>query len=132
MDTANAASDWRHYGNDEGGTRFAALTDINTDTVSGLKEAWRYRTGVEEDFKATPLNVNGMLYICAALNVVIAIDDSTGEEVWRYDPGLSPPAKHQYAQTCRGLGYHEASAEYSGQCAKRIVTRHGERQHDCD
>ena len=116
------ASDWRNYGNDEGGTRFASLTDINTETVGGLKEVWRYRTGVEEDFKVTPLNVNGMLYICAALNVVIAIDDSTGKEIWRYDPGLSPPAKHQYAKTCRGLGYHEAAEDYQGQCKKRVVT----------
>ncbi|MEM8633637.1 MAG: PQQ-binding-like beta-propeller repeat protein [Pseudomonadota bacterium] len=120
--SSDAASDWRHYGNDAGGTRFARLTDINTDTVAGLKEAWRYRTGVEEDFKATPLNVNGMLYICAALNVVIAIDDSTGKEVWRYEPGLEPPAAHQYAKTCRGVGYHEAGPDHEGQCAKRIVT----------
>ncbi|MEO1045676.1 MAG: PQQ-binding-like beta-propeller repeat protein [Pseudomonadota bacterium] len=120
--TANAVTDWRNYGNDEGGTRFARLTDINTETVGGLKEVWRYRTGVEEDFKATPLNVNGMLYICAALNVVIAIDDSTGEEIWRYEPGIEPPADHQYARTCRGLGYHEAPEGYAGQCPKRIVT----------
>ncbi|SIN82287.1 quinoprotein glucose dehydrogenase [Parasphingorhabdus marina DSM 22363] len=117
-----AATDWRHYGNDEGGTRFAQLTDINVDTVGGLQEVWRYRTGIEEDFKATPLNVNGMLYICAALNVVIAIDDTSGEEVWRHDPGLEPPAAHQYARTCRGVAYHEAQEGYSGQCPKRVVT----------
>ncbi|GAB5489449.1 MAG: glucose/quinate/shikimate family membrane-bound PQQ-dependent dehydrogenase [Parasphingorhabdus sp.] len=121
-DATETSSDWKHYGNDPGGTRFAGLTDINTKTVGGLKEVWRYRTGVEEDFKATPLNVNGMLYICAALNVVIAIDDSTGKEIWRYEPGLQPPATHQYAKTCRGLAYHEAQEGYSGQCAKRVVT----------
>lgn len=122
FDTANDTADWKHYGNDPGGTRFAALTDINAESVGRLKEAWRYRTGVEEDFKATPLNVNGMLYICAALNVVTAIDDSTGKEIWRYEPGLEPPATHQYAKTCRGLGYYEAPEDYDGQCAKRIIT----------
>ncbi len=121
-DTNNTTSDWKHYGNDAGGTRFATLTDINAETVSGLKEVWRYRTGVEEDFKATPLNVNGMLYICAALNVVIAIDETAGKEVWRYEPGLEAPAAHQYARTCRGLGYHQAPEGYSGQCPKRIIT----------
>lgn len=119
---SESVTDWRHYGNTEGGTRFAQLTDINGDTVGSLKEVWRYRTGVEEDFKATPLNVNGMLYICAALNVVIAIDDTTGGEIWRYEPGIEPPAAHQYARTCRGLGYHEAAEGYGGQCPKRIVT----------
>jgi len=122
VDTVNASTDWRHYGNTEGGTRFAQLTDINAETVGGLKEVWRYRTGVEEDFKSTPLNVNGMLYICAALNVVIAIDDSSGKEIWRYDPGIEPPAAHQYARTCRGVGYHEAPTDYTGQCPKRIIT----------
>lgn len=122
VDTSNAVTDWRHYGNDEGGTRFAELADINPDTVGSLKEVWRYRTGVEEDFKATPLNIDGMLYICAALNVVIAVDDTTGEEIWRFEPGIEPPAAHQYARTCRGLGYHEAPEGYSGQCPSRIVT----------
>ena len=118
----NPTTDWRHYGNDDGGTRFAQMADINSDTVGNLKEVWRYRTGVEEDFKATPLNVNGMLYICAALNVVIAIDETNGKEIWRFEPGIEPPAAHQYARTCRGVGYHEAPEGYSGQCAKRVIT----------
>lgn len=116
------ANDWRHYGNTEGGTRFATVDDINIDTVGGLKEVWRYRTGVEEDFKATPLNVDGVLYLCAARNVMMALDDATGKEIWRYDAGITPPMENQYARTCRGVGYHEAPAGYTGQCAKRVVT----------
>ncbi len=117
-----ASDDWRHYGNTAGGTRFATVEDINVDTVGGLKEVWRYRTGVEEDFKATPLNVDGRLYLCAARNVMIALDDATGEEIWRYDHGIQPPMENQYARTCRGVGYHEAPEGYAGQCAKRVVT----------
>lgn len=117
-----AVKDWRHYGNTEGGTRFATIEQINKDTVSGLKEVWRYRTGVENDFKMTPLQVNGLLYICGARNVLMAVDSDTGSEVWRYDPQAVPPAKHQYARTCRGISYHEAPAEYQGKCPKRIVT----------
>ncbi len=120
--TTESITDWRHYGNDAGGSRFAAIQQINGNNVGQLEEVWRYRTGVEEDFKATPLNVNGMLYICAALNVVIAIDDATGREVWRYNPQLQAPAAHQYAKTCRGVAYHEADADYQGRCPKRIVT----------
>ncbi len=119
---AGGTSDWRHYGNDAGGTRFASLDQIEADNVGELEEVWRYRTGVEDDFKATPLNVDGVLYICAALNVVVAIDKTTGEELWRFDPKLSAPAKHQYAKTCRGVAYHETAERTDGQCAKRIVT----------
>lgn len=114
--------DWRHYGNDEGGTRFAQLDQINTDTVSQLTEVWRFRTGVPDDFKMTPLQVNGLLYLCGARNVLIAIDSDTGDEVWRHDPQAKAPAQHQYALTCRGLGYVELPESTQDNCAKRIVT----------
>lgn len=121
-DAVASVDDWRHYGNTEGGTRFATVEDINVETVGALKEVWRYRTGVEEDFKATPLNINARLYFCTARNVMIALDDSTGEEIWRYDHGIQPPMENQYARTCRGVGYHEAPENYAGQCTKRVVT----------
>lgn len=122
ISSENATTDWRHYGNSAGGTRFAQIDQINTDTVKGLKEVWRYRTGVENDFKMTPLQVNGLLYICGAKNVLMAVDSDTGEEAWRYDPQAAAPAEHQYARTCRGISYHEAPADYVGSCPKRIVT----------
>lgn len=114
--------DWRHYGNSEGGTRFAQVDQINTETVGELTELWRYRTGVEDDFKMTPLQVDNLLYICGARNVLMAINSDSGEEIWRHDPKATPPAKHQYARTCRGVSYHEAPPSYSGMCPKRIVT----------
>ena len=116
------SGDWLHYGNNAGGSRFAALDQINLDTVGALQEVWRYRTGVEEDFKATPLAVDGRLYLCAAANVVIALDGTTGEEIWRYDPELEPLAEHQYAITCRGVAYHAAAQDYEGECPARVVT----------
>ncbi len=114
--------DWRHYGNSVGGTRFAELEQINSDNVGELKEAWRFRTGVEDDFKMTPLNVDGMLYLCGARNVLIAVDADSGGELWRYDPEALAPAKHQYARTCRGVSYYEAPADYTGECPTRIMT----------
>jgi len=115
-------SDWRHYGNTAGGTRFAAIDQINAETVSGLEEIWRYRTGLEEDFKATPLAIGDTLYLCGAGNVLMALNAETGEEVWRFDPGLTPPDKHQYAITCRGVSFYEAPEGYAGECPARIVT----------
>lgn len=122
VSVSDATKDWQHYGNSAGGTRFGELEQINLQNVGELKEVWRYRTGVERDFKMTPLQANGLLYICGSLNVMMAVDSTTGEEVWRYDPQAVAPDKHQYARTCRGLSYHEAPEDYTGQCPKRIVT----------
>ncbi len=117
-----ATTDWRHYGNNSGGTRFAEIEQINTSTVNQLKEAWRYRTQVTDDFKMTPLQVGEYLYLCGANNILMAIDSDSGKEIWRHDPKAQSPAKHQYARTCRGISYHEAPPQYTGQCQKRIVT----------
>jgi len=119
---AELASDWRHYGSTEGGTRFAAIEQINRETVGQLEEVWRYRTGLEEDFKATPLAVEGKLYLCGAGNVMIALDAETGKEMWRYDPQIERVDTHQYAITCRGVAYHEAGPDYAGDCPARIIT----------
>ena len=115
-------TDWKQYGNSDGGTRFAELEQINTETVGQLKEVWRYRTGVDDDFKMTPLQVDDKLFICGAKNILMAVNSDTGEELWRYDPKAIPPAKHQYARTCRGISYHQAPEDYQGQCPTRIVT----------
>ncbi|MEL6370301.1 MAG: PQQ-binding-like beta-propeller repeat protein [Pseudomonadota bacterium] len=116
------SGEWRHYGNDVGGSRFAGLDEINRESVGGLKEVWRYRTGVDDDFKMTPLQVGDLLYLCGARNVLIALDAETGVEVWRYDPEAEPATTHQYARTCRGVSYHEANADHNGECPARIVT----------
>ena len=114
-------TDWRQYGNSNGGSRFAELDQINVETVGNLQEVWRYRTGVEDDFKMTPLQVDGRLFICTARNILIALDDASGAEIWRFDPEAEPPAAHQYARTCRGISYYETPRSYSGECRKRLV-----------
>ncbi len=123
--------DWRHYGNSSGGTRFSPLTEISTDTVSGLTEVWRYRTGVPYQFNVTPLKVGSAVYVCTAGNVVISLDAATGEERWRFDPdnevtgGASLAAladDNMFSRSCRGVGYVEAPTGYDGPCPGRIIT----------
>lgn len=122
ISSAPSTPDWRHYGNDVGGSRFAELDDISADNVAQLQEAWRFRTGVEEDFKMTPLQVNGLLYICGALNELIAVRDHDGSEVWRFKANAVAPGEHQYARTCRGLSYFEVPEPDQQLCDKRIIT----------
>jgi quinoprotein glucose dehydrogenase/quinate dehydrogenase (quinone) len=114
-------TDWKHWGNTAGGSRFSEADQINTETVDQLKEVWRFRTGVGEVFKSTPLQVGNRLYVCAANNIVIALDSDSGKEIWRHDPDIQLTNPSQYMKTCRGVGYHKAPQDYSGQCPERIV-----------
>ena len=86
------AGDWPAYGHDPGGQRFSPLTQINRDTVKGLKVAWTYRTGDSYQperskptaFEATPLYVDKTLFLSTPLGSAIALDPITGHERWRF------------------------------------------------
>jgi len=92
---AKHESDWPAYGREAGGARYSPLAQINRGNVSQLKVAWTYRTGAAEvkalaagkaAFEATPILVDGLLFLSTPYNRVIALDPATGAERWTYDP----------------------------------------------
>lgn len=103
-------TDWRYYGRDAGGQRYAPFDQINTETVGKLKVAWQVHTGVKplkgSEDQDTPLQVGDTLYLCTPTNVVIAVDADTGQEKWRHDPHVKP----HFWNRCRGVGYYETAA----------------------
>ncbi|HJY41104.1 MAG TPA: PQQ-binding-like beta-propeller repeat protein, partial [Steroidobacteraceae bacterium] len=115
-----AAGEWHHYGNTTHGTRYARLDQIDASNVGGLKEIWHYRTGRAGQFKATPLQVGGLLYVCTAMNIVVALDAETGEKRWEFDPQMKI-APVGFNGTCRGVSYYRAPDGYSGECPARII-----------
>ncbi|MDQ2183567.1 membrane-bound PQQ-dependent dehydrogenase, glucose/quinate/shikimate family [Alcaligenaceae bacterium A4P071] len=118
---APPADDWVAYGGNNLGQRYSALKDIDLNSVKKLKLAWEYHTGDTRDpkvdakeytFEATPLKVNGMLYLCTPHNRIVALDPATGHERWRFDPVVPADAMLQH-QTCRGVSYHDDQAAAS-------------------
>lgn len=117
--------DWTAWGNTNGGTRFAGLTQIDATNVAKLRPAWTVRTGdiaVSNGFGAedqtTPLQIGDTVYVCTPNDIVVALDADTGTQRWRYDPKASAP---QW-QRCRGLGYHDAGAGEGGKvCPRRLL-----------
>ena len=89
---APGAGEWTAYGHDAHGSRYATLTQITRENVSQLAVAWTYRTGEmgartrqPVKFEATPLMVDGTLYLSTPFGRAIAIDAETGRERWAYD-----------------------------------------------
>ena len=113
VDPDKAQKNWEHYGNDEGGSRFAALDQINRGNVSKLVPAWTYHTGDvaisngngAED-QMTPLQVGDKVFICTPHNNIIALDADTGKQLWKNEIN----AQAGVWQRCRGLAYFDASA----------------------
>src|SRR5580765_5380687 len=86
---------WNSYGGDSGGTRYSALQQITPGNLTKLKVAWTYHTGALQPetelnqkaaFEATPILIDGTLYLSTPFNRVIALDAATGAERWTYDP----------------------------------------------
>jgi quinate dehydrogenase (quinone) len=115
-----AAGEWHHYGNTTHGTRYARLDQIDATNVGRLEETWHFRTGRSGQFKATPLQAGELLYVCTAMNVVIALDAETGEKRWEFDPQMKI-APVGFNGTCRGVSYYRAPDGYSGDCPARII-----------
>jgi quinoprotein glucose dehydrogenase len=85
--------EWAFYGHDAGGQRFSPLSEINRSNVGSLQVAWTYHTGDAYQpehsnataFEATPLYVEGRLYLATPLGHVVALDPLTGKPIWSYD-----------------------------------------------
>jgi quinoprotein glucose dehydrogenase len=128
---SSADSGWASYGQDAGGTRYSPAAQINRDNVAQLKVAWTYRTGaldgIDDDlkrnaaFEATPILVDGRLYLSTPFDHVIALEPETGKKIWEYDPKLNT---HGFSETTsRGVSAWRDSAAKAGQpCRLRIFT----------
>ena len=90
----NAAEEpdqWLALGRTWKADRFSPLARIDTATVKRLGFAWEYqarshRGRVEHGQEATPIVVDGVLYVSGPWGSVFALDAKTGQERWRYDP----------------------------------------------
>ena len=93
---------WLMYRGTYDSMGYSALDQINTSNVSRLVPAWTFSTGMREGHQAPPIVNEGMMFISAPQNRVIAIDARTGDLVWRYDREL-PEDQFQMHPTNRGV-----------------------------
>ena len=88
MIVANERStrDWPSYGLDYAETRFSKLKQINADNVGKLGLVWSYNLESNRGVEATPVVIDGVMYVTASWSIVHAIDVRTGQKLWSFDP----------------------------------------------
>lgn len=89
---AGATSEWPTAGLDYAETRYSRLDAVNTGNVDRLGLAWSYDMDSTRGVEATPLVVDGVMYVTAPWSVVHAIDARTGERLWTFDPQVDKGA----------------------------------------
>ncbi len=123
--------EWRSYGGDLGSTKYSPLDQIDAGNFSDLRPAWRWQSAdglLDLDairaklprlgasrlpgrqfgirmFQATPLMIDGVLYISTALHQVAAIDAGTGEPIWVHDPEAYLAGLPTHFYNSRGVAY---------------------------
>jgi len=113
-----AQKDWEYFGQDQGGSRYSDLKQIDATNVRNLTRAWTFHTGEKAAMEATPLVVDSVVYL-AASNGIYAINGVTGGQIWKY------PLAHP---TNRGVSYWPGDAK----SASRIVASAGNRMFALD
>src|SRR3954463_10273629 len=78
-----APDSWPTYHGDYTGQRHSKLTQITPENVNQLGLAWAWQSGTTAQIKATPILVNGVLYVTTPDNIW-AIDARTARQIWRY------------------------------------------------
>ena len=80
---------WMSHGRTYDEQRFSPLDKIGKDNVGKLGLAWHYRLDVDRATEATPIVVDGVMYVTGAFSIVSALDPVSGKELWKYDPKVS-------------------------------------------
>ena len=122
------AGDWPNYGRTPGGDRHSPLKQIDRGNVASLALAWEFKTGeagIETGnpiaLEATPLVIDGVLYLSTPLGQVIALDPLTGRVKWRRDMNVKRD-RHFGDWVSRGVSYwRDSKAQASQPCARRVI-----------
>ncbi len=96
------------FGYDSASTRFSPLAQIDTQTVHSLARAWTYHMkrdspaataagaighgGGRRSSQATPIVIDGVMYIPTPYGTVVALDPETGDEIWTFKMDRGNPA----------------------------------------
>jgi quinohemoprotein ethanol dehydrogenase len=107
--------DWAAFGNDVSNSRYQNIDQINPSNVSQLKLAWSFTGGTTEQVstEATPLVVDGVMYVTGNNGGAFALNPATGKQIWHYVPSPTGGAS-------KGVAYG-GGAIYYGQGANLIA-----------
>ncbi len=119
---ANTSHDWPSYGLDYAETRYSRLSQVSERTVKDLGLLWSYNLESTRGVEATPIVVNGVMFVSASWSVVHAIDARTGKRLWVYDPKVD--REKGYRGCCdvvnRGVAIHKGKV-YVGAYDGRLI-----------
>ena len=115
-------ANWLSYGRTMDEQRFSPLTQVSDANASQLGLTWYADLDTARGQEATPIVVNGVMYITTAWSMVKAYDAATGKPLWSYDPKVP---REKLVDVCcdavnRGVAVYKGKV-YVGTIAGHLV-----------
>ena len=92
---------WSDYLGASDSAQYSSLAQINKSNVNQLQVAWSYPTGDKNNYTFNPVIVDGIMYVLAKNNSIVALDAATGRELWVHP-------NETRSITARGINYWES------------------------
>ena len=103
LNAASEPQNWLSYSGTYQSQRHSQLSQVTPANVENLEQRWAYQAAVIGPWQASPLVVDGVMYITQRLNDVVALDAKTGRVFWVYRHMVSPDQKACCGSNNRGL-----------------------------
>jgi quinoprotein glucose dehydrogenase len=119
--SSDPGANWTSYASDKFSSQYSPLDHIDKANVKDIEVKWTWHSpdnDLKDQFKfpvsiyqVTPIAINGILYASSSTAIVSAINGSTGQTIWTYDPETyksNAPAHGAYIH--RGVSYWDDGA----------------------
>ena len=84
LGAATEPQNWLTYSGTYSSRRHSLLDQITRSNIKDLEQKWMYQASVAGPWQATPLVVDGIMYVSQRPNDVVALDAKTGRVFWIY------------------------------------------------
>jgi quinoprotein glucose dehydrogenase len=123
---AQKSTGWSEYLGGPDSAHYSPLKQVNARNVKQLEVAWSYETGDELSYTFCPLVVDNVAYVAAKQGALVALDATTGKELWVYNFGAGGRFSGIAGQ--RGANYWESKDRTD----RRILVTSGGMLHAID
>ena len=103
LNASKEPQNWLTYSGSYMSQRHSPLTQLTPANVKNLEQKWVFQAESLQKFEATPLVVDGIMYVTQPTNDVVALDAKTGRIFWIYRYAISPNARPCCGAINRGL-----------------------------
>ncbi|MCC6291983.1 MAG: PQQ-dependent dehydrogenase, methanol/ethanol family [Bryobacterales bacterium] len=117
---AQSGAEWPVYHGALSSWHHSSLAQITPANVKNLELKWVWQAQSLEKFEATPLVVNGVMYLTEAPNNIVALDPATGREYWVYEHPLPEVTYPCCGKVNRGVALHDGIL-YMGTLDMKLV-----------